>query len=112
MKNLLSNAIKYSPDGGDRFPGSPQGKEKIIVWVKDEGIGIPADALEKVFNRFYRVNHRGPMPPGGVGLGLALVREVVRAHGGEVWVESTEGAGSTFYFTLPVKGKTERGKEG
>lgn len=111
MKNLLSNAIKYSPDGGTISLGARSDKKKITVWVKDEGMGIPADSLEKVFNRFYRANHRGPMPPGGVGLGLALVREVVRAHGGEVWVESTEGAGSTFYFTLPVKGKTERGKK-
>lgn len=102
MKNLLSNAIKYSPDGGTVTLGARREESNITIWVKDEGMGIPADSLEKVFNRFYRVNHRGPIPPGGIGLGLALVREVVRAHKGEVWVESTVGRGSTFYFTLPV----------
>jgi signal transduction histidine kinase len=102
MKNLLSNAIKYSPDGGTVTLGAKMEGGKIIVWVKDEGIGIPPDALEKVFNRFYRVNISDRRKLGGVGLGLALVREVVRLHGGEVWVESTVGKGSTFFFSLQV----------
>jgi PAS domain S-box-containing protein len=111
MKNLISNAIKYSPAGGTVTLGARREEEKIVIWVEDEGMGIPAESLDKVFNRFYRVNHRGPTPPGGIGLGLALVREVVRAHGGEVWVESEVGKGSTFYFTLPVAGKVHEDEE-
>jgi PAS domain S-box-containing protein len=102
MKNLLSNAIKYSPEGGSVILGAKEESGKIVVWVKDEGVGIPAHAMDKVFKRFYRVDEGGRRMLGGVGLGLALVREVVRAHGGEVWVESTLGKGSTFYFSLPL----------
>jgi PAS domain S-box-containing protein len=102
MKNLLSNAIKYSPNGGSVVLGAKEESGKIVVWVKDEGVGIPAPALDKVFNRFYRVDEAGGRMLGGVGLGLALVREVVRAHRGDVWVESTLGKGSTFYFSLPL----------
>ncbi len=102
MKNLLSNAIKYSPAGGAVTLGAGREGEKIVVWVKDEGVGIPPEALEKVFNRFYRVNNDNRRKPGGVGLGLALVREVIRLHGGEVWVESSVGKGTTFFFSLPV----------
>ena len=73
-----------------------------MLWVKDEGIGIPPEALDKVFDRFYRVDNTVRRSTSGVGLGLALVREIVSAHGGRVWVESTVGKGSTFYIALPA----------
>ncbi|MBE0598276.1 MAG: cell wall metabolism sensor histidine kinase WalK, partial [Desulfuromonadales bacterium] len=72
------------------------------VGVRDEGLGIPPQALGKIFDRFYRVDDSSRRIPGGIGLGLTLVREVIRAHGGRVWAESTLGTGSTFFFTLPV----------
>ncbi len=102
ISKLLSNAIRYSPNGGDIVLGSRQDGERVMLWVKDEGIGIPPEALDKVFDRFYRVDNTVRRSTGGVGLGLALVREIVSAHGGRVWVESTVGKGSTFYIALPA----------
>jgi PAS domain S-box-containing protein len=102
ISKLISNAIRYSPNGGDIVLGARQDEESVTLWVKDEGIGIPREALVKVFDRFYRVDNTDRRSTGGVGLGLALVREIVRAHGGRVWVESTAGTGSTFYIALPA----------
>jgi signal transduction histidine kinase len=73
-----------------------------VAWVTDEGIGIPPEALAKLFNKFYRVNNEDTRSIGGTGLGLALVKKIVEAHGGRVWVESNLGQGSTFFFSLPV----------
>ena len=68
-------------------------------------MGIPPQALGRIFERFYRVDDSDRRIPGGIGLGLSLVREVIKAHGGRVWVESTLGEGSTFFFTLPIAAK-------
>jgi signal transduction histidine kinase len=102
FRNLVSNAIKYSPDGGTVSVGARQDGEELVVWVKDEGMGIPPESLEKVFEKFYRVGTPAHRKVPGTGLGLALVRETVEAHGGRVWVESEPGKGSTFYVSLPV----------
>ncbi len=102
LKNLIVNAIRYSPGGGKITLGATEGTKEITVWVKDEGMGIPPEAVGKIFSRFYRVDNSDRRIPGGIGLGLALVREMVRAHGGRVWAESTLGEGSTFFFTLPI----------
>ena len=75
---------------------------QVLVWVSDEGIGIPSELLSKIFSRFYRVDNSATRKIGGTGLGLALVKDIVEAHGGKVWVESTLHEGSTFYFTLKV----------
>ena len=101
LKNLVSNAIRYSPNGGKITLGAAASEECVTVWVKDEGIGIPQEDLEKIFGRFYRVDDSDRRIPGGIGLGLALVREMVKAHGGKVWAESERGKGSTFFFTIP-----------
>ena len=109
LKNLVSNAIRYSPKGGKITLGAQAGKDEVTLWVRDEGMGIPPEELEKIFSRFYRVEENGHRIPGGIGLGLALVREMVRAHGGRVWAESTVGRGSTFYFTVPIVQDEDKG---
>ena len=75
----------------------------MVLTVADSGIGIPRGDLERIFERFYRVDQARSRDTGGTGLGLAIVRHVARAHGGEVTVESTEGQGSTFRLVLPVE---------
>ncbi|MAG36136.1 MAG: hypothetical protein CL878_07825 [Dehalococcoidia bacterium] len=103
LANLVSNAIKYSPDGGEIRIGAWQEDGAIHVTVSDEGLGIPAEALERIFERFYRVRTTTHEQVRGTGLGLALTREVMVAHEGQVWAESAgAGQGSTFHFTLPV----------
>lgn len=102
LNNLVSNAIKYSPGRSDIVLGARREGSFITLWVRDEGIGIPPEAQEKVFDRFYRADNsaHGRFP--GTGLGLALVREIVESHDGGVRVESTPGEGSTFFVSLPI----------
>ena len=102
FNNLVSNAVKYSPKGGEVRLAARREKDSVVVTVRDEGIGIPPQALERIFERFYRVDNTARREFGGTGLGLSLVREIVTAHGGKVWVESTLGKGSTFFVSLPV----------
>ena len=99
--NLLSNALKYSPCGGEIEIGARQEGSQVTIWVKDEGTGIPAEALDKIFDRFYRVDNTDHRTTNGTGLGLALVQEIVSLHRGKVRVESLFGAGSTFFVSLP-----------
>jgi two-component system phosphate regulon sensor histidine kinase PhoR len=112
LTNLLHNAIKFTPKGGVTVSVAA-GREapedgaldeadagRLTVAVSDTGVGIPADALPRIFERFYKVDRvRGQ---GGTGLGLAIAKHIVEAHGGRIWVESAEGAGATFYFTVPA----------
>jgi len=102
MRNLLGNAIKYSPEGGTITVRGREKQGQLIVEVSDQGIGIPSGDLERVFERFYRVENEATRDVGGVGLGLAVCRSIVEAHGGRIWVESAWGAGSTFYFSVPL----------
>ncbi len=106
LVNLISNAIKYSPQGGTLRVQGRHNEEQVIVSVSDEGIGIPAEDLERVFERFYRVNDPRLPSASGVGLGLAVCRGIIEAHGGRIWAESSVGRGSTFLFTLPLRGAT------
>lgn len=103
FKNILSNAVKYSPAGGTITVSARGSDQSLFVWVQDEGIGIPAQDQQKIFNRFYRVNDGDRRIPGGLGLGLALVDEIVKAHRGRIWVESTLEKGSTFFVELPLR---------
>jgi signal transduction histidine kinase len=102
MTNLLSNAVKFSPAEGVMTVGARVQEGAVVTWVADEGAGIPVEAIPKLFERFFRVDNEETRHIGGAGLGLALVKEIVEAHGGRVWVESTLGQGSTFFFTLPL----------
>ncbi len=100
--NLLRNAINYSPDGGSITVGVVVNGQETVVSVKDEGIGIPADRLERIFERFMRVDDGDAKTVYGHGLGLYIARGIVERHGGRIWVESQLGRGSCFYFTLPT----------
>jgi len=101
IANLLSNAIKYNRIGGDIVVTADSSGEFVQVSVRDSGLGIPEADQEHVFEKFYRVNAKDRRKIEGTGLGLAIVKGVVDRLGGEVGMESTEGEGSTFYFTLP-----------
>ncbi len=100
--NLLSNAVKYTPQGGEIRLGARARARDVLVYVQDQGVGIAEDEREAIFEPFYRVDSSLRRKAPGVGLGLFLVRAIVRAMGGDIWVESEPGKGSTFYFTLPV----------
>ncbi len=104
LSNLISNAIKYSPRGGEIEIGvqqTPEQPDEVLIWVRDHGMGIAADALSRIFERFYRSDQLG-RGIAGLGIGLYLVKEFVTRHGGRVWAESSEGVGSTFYVRLPL----------
>jgi two-component system phosphate regulon sensor histidine kinase PhoR len=105
LVNLLHNAVKFSPNGGDIVVGLTQGEGDVTVWVRDPGIGVPRTDLDRIFERFYKVDRARVRGRGGTGLGLSIARHVVESHGGRIWVESVEGNGSTFLFTVPVSPK-------
>jgi two-component system phosphate regulon sensor histidine kinase PhoR len=100
VTNLVHNAIKFTPPGGKVTTSAAAGGDEVIISVRDTGIGIPADDLLRIFERFYKADQA--RSGGGTGLGLAIAKHIVQAHGGRIWAESVEGKGSTFYFTLPV----------
>ncbi|MEJ2555975.1 MAG: ATP-binding protein [Anaerolineae bacterium] len=104
VTNLIGNAIKFTPEAGQVVVGARQSKDEIVVEVRDTGIGIPADSLDRIFTKFYRVPHRTGEQPEGTGLGLYIARQIIKAHAGRIWAESTVGQGSTFRFTLPCGG--------
>jgi two-component system sensor histidine kinase SenX3 len=102
IANLLDNAVKYSEPGSRVTVSTAVTRPDLLITVTDEGIGIPSRDLERIFERFYRVDHARSRETGGTGLGLAIVRHVVHAHGGVVSVESVEGQGSTFRIAVPI----------
>ncbi|SEA16502.1 two-component system, chemotaxis family, CheB/CheR fusion protein [Arachidicoccus rhizosphaerae] len=107
MINLLSNAVKYSPHQKEIKVVIKQESERVIVSVTDQGIGICKDHLKKIFDRYYRVNQQDAIQFQGLGIGLYITSEIIKRHGGKLWVESIYGQGSTFYFSLPLKGASK-----
>jgi len=101
VRNLLDNAISYTPDGGIVRISLEEGDRCVRVTVEDDGIGIPVGEEDRVFDRFYRVDKSRARKTGGSGLGLTVASRIVRAHGGEIGLETREGKGSRFWFTLP-----------
>jgi two-component system phosphate regulon sensor histidine kinase PhoR len=122
VTNIVHNAIKFTPAGGRILvsgrtievgedgqtasdlgslePGTIPPGVWVVLSVQDTGIGIPAEDLDRIFERFYKIDRA--RSGGGTGLGLAIAKHIVQAHGGQIWAESREGKGSTFYFTLPA----------
>ncbi|MEI6092349.1 MAG: ATP-binding protein, partial [bacterium] len=101
--NLMHNAIKYSNDSSKIIIRTKMADKNISVEVEDFGTGIPEKDLPRIFERFYRVDKARSKEVGGTGLGLAIVKHIIQSHGGDVFVKSVEGQGSTFIFTLPIK---------
>jgi signal transduction histidine kinase len=103
LLNLAGNALRYTPSGGTITIGAEQLDGAVEIFVRDTGIGIPAEHLPHLFERFYRVDKSRTRSSGGTGIGLTIVRHLVHAHGGEVWAESDgAGKGTTFRLTLPA----------
>ncbi|MEK3955595.1 cell wall metabolism sensor histidine kinase WalK [Psychrobacillus sp. FSL K6-1464] len=102
IDNIISNAIKYSPDGGNIRFGVVVSDSILKVMISDDGMGIPSENVDRVFDRFYRVDRARARSMGGTGLGLAIAREMIEAHGGKIWAESDEGKGTTIFFTLDI----------
>jgi two-component system phosphate regulon sensor histidine kinase PhoR len=103
LANLVDNAIKYGrADGTVTVGGQKADADKIEIYVQDDGPGIPPESLDRVFERFYRVDKARSREQGGTGLGLSIVKHIVQSHGGKVWVKSEPGKGATFCFTLPL----------
>lgn len=101
LDNIISNALKYSPEGGKVTFSIEEKDEFIIVSVSDQGVGVPKENIDQIFERFYRVDKARTRKLGGTGLGLAIAKEMVEAHGGKIWAASTEGKGTTISFSLP-----------
>lgn len=101
IDNIMNNAIKYSPDGGVITARLLETHNHVIMSISDQGLGIPRKDLSHIFDRFFRVDKARSRKQGGTGLGLAISKEVVNMLGGQIWVDSVEGKGSTFYISLP-----------
>ena len=108
LGNLMENAVKYSPDGGEIVVTLEDRGDQLVTSVADRGIGIPTAELGQIFERFHRGRQVSSTNYGGLGLGLYITRQIVERHGGTIWVESSEGQGTTFSFSLPVATPVEQ----
>ncbi|HEX4204699.1 MAG TPA: ATP-binding protein, partial [Ktedonobacteraceae bacterium] len=104
--NLISNAIKYSPDAKTVEMDLNASEETVTIQVRDHGLGIPREQRDKIFDRFYRVTDPKQQAIHGLGMGLYIVAEIVKRHGGTITVDSEVGKGSTFTVTLPLNRDT------
>jgi len=107
VSNLIDNAIKYNVPNGEITLGVERVKDQpyVQISIKDTGIGIPADQINKLFTKFFRAENVSSAHPDGTGLGLYIAKNIIKRHGGEIWAESEINRGSTFYFTLPTDPK-------
>lgn len=108
VHNYLTNAIKYSPAGSSVTLTTTKEKQHVVISVKDQGLGIPANATKKVFTKFFRADNVRAKDVEGNGLGLYIVKQIAKQVGGRVWFESKAGRGSTFYLSLPLSGMKKR----
>jgi signal transduction histidine kinase len=104
FKNLIGNAMKFTKPGGRITVGAEARNSEVLFWVKDTGAGISQEDLPHVFDRFWQAAGARRL---GAGLGLQITKGIVAAHGGRIWVESTAGRGSCFYFSIPTGGPEE-----
>jgi two-component system sensor histidine kinase VicK len=102
LDNLIDNACKYSVDGTRVKVSVQQLGNEILVGVSDQGIGIAAEDLERVFDPMYRIKHENSEKIPGIGLGLSVCKGLIDSHGGRIWIESEVRKGSTCWFTLPL----------
>jgi PAS domain S-box-containing protein len=102
VSSLVENAVRFSPAGGPVAARVEARDGQVVVSIADRGLGIPPERQARIFERFYRAHSGTPQDYGGLGLGLELSREIVVRHGGRMWFESVPGAGSTFFFSLPL----------
>jgi len=101
--NLIDNAIKYGRAQGRVVVGGRKiDGDRLEIFIQDDGPGIPPESIDRIFERFYRVDKARSREQGGTGLGLSIVKHIVQSHGGEVWARSELGKGTGFFFTLPV----------
>ena len=100
--NLLTNAMRYTPTGGTITISAEVRDRAVVISVRDTGVGIASEELPHVFDRFYRANHSRTFSTDGSGLGLTISKQIVEAHGGQIWAQSSLGVGSTFAFSLPL----------
>ncbi len=107
LMNLIGNAIKFSPLGGNVTISMKNDANNLRVSIQDEGIGIPADDIPKLFSKFQRIDNSSRRKIGGTGLGLAICREIIGKHDGKIWIESQEGLGSVVHFELPLVTKSQ-----
>ena len=107
LSNLLKNALTFTNEGGHVVIRGEQKPEYVTVTVQDDGLGIPAKDLPRIFDRFYQVESHLTRRHGGMGLGLSIAKVMIEIHGGRIWAESKEGEGSTFTFLLPTNKKSE-----
>jgi signal transduction histidine kinase len=103
LTNLIDNALKYGREHGQVIIEASAANDEVTVSVSDDGPGIPAEARERVFERFFRVDKARSREQGGTGLGLSIVKHIVQAHGGRVWVDRSAAGGAKFCLTLPLK---------
>jgi two-component system phosphate regulon sensor histidine kinase PhoR len=105
--NLIENAVKYGKENKRIVVGAKLLEDEVEFFVQDFGPGIPSEHLDRIFERFYRVDKARSRESGGTGLGLAIVKHIVEAHGGRIWAESELGAGAAFHFTLPLAPRSQ-----
>jgi two-component system phosphate regulon sensor histidine kinase PhoR len=110
LVNLLHNAVKFSPAGGDVTVAGELEGDEVVLSVRDHGVGIPRADLDRVFERFYKVDRARFRGAGGTGLGLSIARHIAESHGGRIWVQSDEGAGSRFSVALPAASGARSGQ--
>ena len=112
LGNLTSNAVKYSPDGGSIIVRCRErGSKHVVIEVIDHGLGIPTDQVDRLFQKFERIRTDEHMRISGTGLGLYICRLIVEGHGGQIWVESELGKGSTFGLVLPLDAREAERQE-